>query len=93
MVAAQAESKKADADLMKAENDKTRLMIDGAKLEQSGQKLTIEEGKAVADIRNKDASTFKTIAETKEIDADVAAKQMEAMIQNMPTEELVRLLQ
>lgn len=67
----------AQAEMLKAENDKTRLMIDGAKLEQGGQKLSIEEAKAIADIRNKNANTAKTIADTEKVSGETIGNQID----------------
>jgi hypothetical protein len=77
MIAAQAEMVKAEADMLNAENDKTRLMIDGAKLEQGGQKLSIEEAKAIADMRNKNANTAERIANAEKISGETIGTQLD----------------
>jgi len=76
MVFAQAEDKKSQAELTKAQNDTIRLNLEVAKIEQSGQKLTIEEAEAVAGIRNKNANTLKTMAETRQTDGETASNQI-----------------
>jgi len=71
MLLAQAENKKADADIQKAKNDQDRLTLEMLKLQQGGQKLSIEEAKAIADIRNKNANTAKTMADTEKVSGEV----------------------
>ena len=90
----------AEAAKLEAENDKTRLMIDGAKLEQAGQKLKIDEfnamgnrTKADADVRNKEADTVKKLSETAQINAETEALVTDAAIQDLSTDEIIRLLQ
>ncbi|MEE9223049.1 MAG: portal protein [Nitrosomonadaceae bacterium] len=71
MVAAQAEMKKADADVMEQQNKRTELQLNvakwGEKTRTDGRKDTVNEAKAVSDIRNTDADTAKTLAEIEEM--------------------------
>jgi hypothetical protein len=71
MLLAQAEMAKAQADIQKAKNDQDRITLEMAKVQQGGQKLTIEEAKAIADIRNKNANTAKTMADTEKVSGEV----------------------
>jgi hypothetical protein len=84
MVAAQAEMTKAQADMLEAENDKTRLMIDGARLEQGGQKLSIEEARAVAEIRNKNANTIERMANAEKISGETVSNQIDDLQKMAP---------
>lgn len=88
MVAAMAEDKKSMAENKKADNDGFRLRLESRKLDQAEQKLSTEQFKAVSDIRNTDASTMKTVAETQKIGLEMEQSQIDALINNLPAEQL-----
>ena len=106
MLAAQAEMGKAQADNKRADNDRMRLDIEMAKLRleeakvmQSGEKNSVAYMEAISKIKNIDAGTMKTVADTYNTDADtqlkqaeLADKEMSSRISGMPTDELIGLL-
>ena len=92
MVLAQAESKKGDADILQAQNDQTELQLKAIEIEQKGRKLSIEEGKAVADIRNKDSSTVLNLAKAEGEQVDTELSKYNAIIESLPTDDLLGVL-
>jgi len=99
MVAAQAQQMTAQAEIMKAKNDRMKLDLEaskvriaGGKLHQDGQKLTTEQYKVMSDIRNTDADTVKKVAESRKIAGEANDAEMEKLIKNLPTEQIVQML-
>lgn len=91
MVLAMAEQGKAEADLMNAQNKQGELMLKArdqeikvAELGQKGIKVDIERAKAVADIRNTDANTIKTMTEAEKNSAQTTKEQLDTLARFSP---------
>ncbi len=88
MVAAQAEMKKAmnqEAELqIKMQAQQIELMKLQQKAQEAGQKGNIDQAKAIADIRNKDANTIKTQVETQNLTTQNVGQQIANLQQLAP---------
>ncbi|QDP52064.1 MAG: putative portal protein [Prokaryotic dsDNA virus sp.] len=93
------EDKIANAELIKANNEQTELAlkdkelnIKAAEVQQKGHKLSIEEGKAVADIRNKDSATVLNLAKAENTATSTELDKYNAIIDSLPTDDLLGVL-
>jgi hypothetical protein len=92
----QAEMVKAKASMVQANNDTMSLQLEMAKVQQGGQKVSIEDARARAEIDNKDADTLKKLAEAQEkgeadIDAAVSSELTERL-RNVSTADLIGMM-
>jgi len=88
MVMAQAESQKAQADIMGQQNKAIELQLKEAELIQkgviAGQKNDTDRAKAVSDIQNTNADTLKKIAETEKINGESVSQQIDNLKEVTP---------
>jgi hypothetical protein len=75
-----------------AQNDQANTMLKQADAETKRMEAMIKAEQAGADIENTNMDTVKKGVESQMMQADIAEKQLDMDIRNMPTEELVRLM-
>lgn len=93
MVLAQAEMAKAQADQTKADNDTIRLNLEMAKVQQSGQKVSIEEAMAISKIQNTNADTVKKLADAEQTSEETQDSRMKSLIDQLDTADILAAIQ
>jgi hypothetical protein len=76
-----------------AQNDQANTMLKQADVETKRMEAMIKAEQAGASISNTEMDTVKKGVESQLMQADIAEKQLDMDIKNLPTEELVRMMQ